>query len=109
MVVENRTRTSDAAVWAGLLLLLVGLLLLDRSFANWRSDARNFRNADGIYGSPKPGHEGYTFFQRRGVQRLMAVSGLSMMVISVVLLRDLGPGTEGFAGPVDPQAKNLRV
>lgn len=83
-------RTTDAGVWVGLVLLCVGLGLLDRSFATWRNDGRNFRNADGVYGSPKPGHEGYTCVQRHDVLRTMAFSGLGMLVVSVVLLRDLG-------------------
>ncbi len=82
-------------VWAGLLTLLLGLMLLDRSFAFWRNDSRNFPNANGVYTTTVDPDAPHGPLLGHVVLKMMAFSGLGLLVLSVVLFgsRDDAPRT----------------
>ncbi len=83
----------------GLLSLLLGIALLDRSFANWRNDFRNFPDANGNYLPPEKDAPAQTFFQQHRVLKTTTFAGLGMMIVSVVLLgKETGePSTQNGA------------
>ena len=73
-------------MWLALLCLVFGLGFLDRGFAGWRNDARNFPNAIGRY----PMAEELTAAQRAqlfepAVTKAMMECGLALLVLSVGL------------------------
>ena len=71
---------------AAFLALLLGLALLDRGFARWRNDPRNFPNANGVYPTAedvKPSARQY--LSDPTVAKTMALSGASLLALSVVL------------------------
>lgn len=72
--------------WAGLLSLLLGIALLDRSFAWWRNDRLLLPNANGVY--PTLAEIDPAFWSQTlhaGVLKPMAASGVILIVLSVVL------------------------
>lgn len=75
----------DRAVWLGLMALLLGLVLADRSFAFWRNDETNFVDINGNHREPNP-ERLRTWQDNHALQAAMASSGVTLLVISVVLL-----------------------
>lgn len=101
-------RKHDARIWAGLLLLVVGLLLADRSFAIWRNDLRNFARADGsFYTAAEVAaiglHHGAleTRLEDHAILKTMAGAGLGLVLLSIFLLRDMGPASDQPAQTTD--------
>lgn len=91
-----QTWRKDLPVWLGLVLVAVGLVLVDRSFALWRNDGHNFAHANGMYpvDSELPDdHRSRTErkLAQHGVLASIAGSGLVLLLAgAVVLIREGG-------------------
>lgn len=83
----NRTkRRSDFRVFVALLLLFTGIGLLDRGFARWRNDPRNFPNALGHYlTTTEVDPDLRSQMSNQKVVRAMMVAGFGFVSLSVVL------------------------
>jgi hypothetical protein len=101
----RRSWRDDVGVWLALLLVAVGLGLVDRSFAIWRNDARNFPHANGVYPvDAELVHDTVgpleRKFQRHGILGTMAGGGLVLFVAGAFLLIREG-GRFGRADAID--------
>ncbi len=93
---------SDKFKICGLLALFLGLALLDRSFATWRDDFRNFPDPNGVYLPPEADAKPQTFFQQHGVLKTTTFSGLGLLLVSVVLLGKDPGSPDALTEPTQP-------
>jgi hypothetical protein len=87
---ETPTRTgskTDARIWIGLVVLLLGFASLDRTFSWWRDDGRNFPSSlDGRYYPPDPGSKPPDWWANHTLKLVTGTTGTVLVLISIFLL-----------------------
>lgn len=76
---------SDRINLTALFALLLGMLLLDRGFANWRNDPRSFPGPDGHALPVPPDAPPQTYVEQHHLMKAMEYSGAGLIALSVVL------------------------